>query len=129
MGNFFFFIQSGPDQKEISETIISNLNKNNYMDLSNMSVREIMPYYFLCDMYVGNDSFMHHVTSQSNKPAVVIMLNSPSAYTDYSKNYYRIVPPGVKLNEINHNSFYSRDLINVEMVKQKILEIKSKQNF
>lgn len=129
LGDFFFFIQSGPDQKEISETIIGNLNKNNYMDLSNMSVREIMPYYFLCDMYVGNDSFMHHVTSQSKKPAVVIMLNSPSAYTDYSKNYHRILPPGVKLTEINHKSYYSRDLINVETVKQKILEIKSKQNF
>ena len=129
VGEFFFFIQAGPDQKKISSSIINKINKNNFMDLSDMSVREIMPFYYLCDMYVGNDSFMHHVTSQSKKPAIIIMLNSPRAYTDYSKNYYRIIPRGTNLNDINHKSFHSRDLINVETVKEKILEIKSKQNF
>ena len=123
--DFFFFIQAGPDQKYISQSIISKVDKNNCMDLSNMSVREIIPFLNMCDMYVGNDSFMHHVTSQSQKPAVVIMLNSPRAYTDYNKNYHRIIPPNANLDNINHKSFYSRDLISIESVKKKILEIKN----
>ena len=89
--DFYFYIQAGPDQKNISREIINNVDKKNCMDLSDLSVREILPFFSLCDAYVGNDSFMHHVTSQSQKPAIVLLINSPKAYTDYSKNYYRIL--------------------------------------
>ena len=41
-----------------------------------------------CDLYVGNDSFGHHVMSQSGKPCFIIMLDTPRAYTDYSINQY-----------------------------------------
>ena len=41
-------------------------------------------------MYVGNDSFGSHITAQSGIKSLVILLDSPKAYTDYSKNYQRI---------------------------------------
>jgi len=47
--NFYFYIQAGPDQKDISREIINNVNKKNCMDLSDLSVREILPFFSLCD--------------------------------------------------------------------------------
>ena len=124
-GEFFFFIQAGPDQKDISKKIINNIEKKNCMDLSNFSVREIVPFFALCDMYVGNDSFMHHVTSQSQKPSIVLLINSPRAYTDYSKHYHRIIPHNANINNIDHKFLYSPNSISVDVVKNKVLELKS----
>jgi len=126
IGEYFFYIQAGPNQKNISENITNNIKKKNCIDLSDLSIREVMPFFNLCDMYVGNDSFMHHVTAQSQKPSLVLLLNSPRAYTDYSKNYHRIIPPNVKLDDINHNSFLNNNSISVETVKKKIIELKFK---
>ena len=124
--DFYFYIQSGPDQKNISKEIINNIDKKNCMDLSDLSVREILPFFSLCDAYVGNDSFMHHVTSQSQKPAIVLLINSPKAYTDYSKYYHRIIPDNATIDNINHSFLHSPNSISIEKVINKILEIKSK---
>ena len=126
LGEFFFYIQAGPNQKDISEKIINNIEKKNCLDLSNKTIREVVPFFALCDLYVGNDSFMHHVTSQSQKPAIVLLINSPRAYTDYSKYYHRIIPPNASLDNINHSFLYSPSSITVKMVEEKILEIKNK---
>ena len=125
-GNFYFYIQAGPDQKMISREIINNIDKKNCMDLSGLSVGEVLPYFALCDTYVGNDSFMHHVTSQSQKPAIVLLINSPRAYTDYSKNYHRIIPDNASIDDIDHSFVYSPNSISVEKVMNKVLEIKFK---
>ena len=110
---------------DISKKIINNIEKKNCMDLSILSVREIVPFFAMCDMYVGNDSFLHHVTSQSQKPSVVLLINSPRAYTDYSTNYYRIIPYNANINNIDHKFLYSPSSISVDVVKNKVLEIKS----
>ncbi len=124
-GDFHFFIQAGPDQKNISKKIINSVDRKNCMDLSDFSVRDVIPFFALCDVYVGNDSFMHHVTSQSQKPAIVLLINSPKAYTDYSKNYHRIIPNNTSIDKINHSFLHSPNSITVEKVKIKVLEIKS----
>tara|TARA_B100000941_G_scaffold24310_1_gene14542 strand:- start:71 stop:1009 length:939 start_codon:yes stop_codon:yes gene_type:complete len=124
-GEFFFFIQAGPDQIDISKKIINNIKKKNCMDLSNFSVRETIPFFAMCDMYIGNDTFMHHVTSQSQKPSVVLLINSPRAYTDYSKYYHRIIPQNANINKIDHKFLYSPNSISVDVVKNKVLELKS----
>ena len=90
-----------------------------------MNIKEILPYLINCDMYVGNDTFAHHVTSQSGKPSIVILLNTPKAYTDYSKSYFRIIPNDTRIEDLNHNSKFNPDSIPVERVLNKILEIKS----
>ena len=76
-------------------------------------------------MYVGNDSFSHHITSQSKKPSVVILLDTPKAYTDYSIYHHRIIPDGVNLDNINHNSKFKPNMISVEKVFNKIIEIQN----
>lgn len=125
-GEFFFYIQAGPDQVNVSQKIISKIKKKNCIDISTLSVREIIPYLVSCDMYVGNDSFPHHIITQSQKPALVLLINTPKAYTDYSKNYHRIIPPGTNINNLDHASLHSPNSISVDVVKDKVLEIKSK---
>jgi len=124
-GNYFFYIQCGPEQNEISKNIITNVKKQNCMDLSKMNIREIMPVLYLCDMYVGNDSFSHHVTSQCNKPSIVLLLNSPKAYTDYSINHHRVIPDNIKIEDLDHSSKFNGDSISEEKVFNKIIEIKN----
>ena len=124
-GKYFFYIQCGPEQTEISKNIINNIKKLNCMDLSKMNIRETIPFLYLCDMYVGNDSFTHHITSQCNKPSIVILLNTPKAYTDYSKNHHRIIPDNANIEDLDHSSRYSADSISVKKVLNKILEIKN----
>ena len=85
-----------------------------------MNISEIIPILSLCDMYVGNDSFSHHITSQCNKPSIVLLLNSPKAYSDYSKNQFRIIPPGADINKITHGSSFDPDSITVEMIINKV---------
>ena len=124
-GNYFFYIQCGPEQNEISKNIISNVNKKNCMDLSKMNIKEIMPVLYLCDMYVGNDSFSHHVTSQCGKPSIVLLLNSPKAYSDYSINHHRIIPENVNIENIDHTSRFDSSSISVEKVFNKIIDLKN----
>ena len=90
-----------------------------------MNIRETMPFLYLCDMYVGNDSFTHHITSQCNKPSIVMLLNTPKAYTDYSKNHHRIIPENARMEDLDHSSRYDADSISVKKVFNKILEIKN----
>ena len=124
-GSYFFYIQCGPEQNEISKNIIASVKKNNCMDLSKMNIKEIIPILYLSDMYVGNDSFSHHVTSQCNKPSIVMLLNSPKAYTDYSINHHRIIPNNAKIEDLDHSSKYNADSITVEKVFNKIIQIKN----
>ena len=66
-GKFFFLILCGPNEKEIENEIISNLENNNFMTLSDKKIYEVLPYLCISDMYVGNDSFGSHIISQSGK--------------------------------------------------------------
>ncbi len=114
--DYFFFLLCGPNEKQIENEIISNLNKDNYISLSDKNIRELIPYLCASDMYVGNDSFGSHITSQSGKKSIVILLDSPKAYTDYSKNYYRMVPNGFNIENITHGTNADPKLISVEDV-------------
>ena len=55
----------------------------------------------------------------------MLLLNSPKAYSDYSKNHHRIIPDDVKIEEIDHNSNFNPELISVEKVIKKIIQIKN----
>ena len=76
-------------------------------------------------MYVGNDSFGSHITSQSGIKSIVILLDTPKAYTDYSNNYYRVIPKGFKIDEITHDTNANPSLVTVDEIKNKIDDIKS----
>jgi len=125
IGDFFFLILCGPNEKAIEHEITSKLNKNNYLTLTNKKIYDLIPYLCASDMYVGNDSFGSHILSQSGKKSIVFLLDSPKAYTDYSKNYFRIIPEGYKIEEITHGTNANPDLISVNEVIKNIIRLKN----
>ena len=68
---------------------------------------EIKNYIYLSDIYIGNDSFGHHISSQMGKPSFVILLDTPRAYTDYSVNQKKIIPhvSEVFLGHVRYGTF------------------------
>jgi len=115
-GNYFFYILCGPNEKEIENEIVANLNKDNFETLSEKKIKELIPYLCSSDMYIGNDSFGSHITSQSGKKSIVILLDSPRAYTDYSQNYYRVIPKGFNINNLTHGSNADPNLVSVDEI-------------
>ena len=113
----------GPDENEISNKIINAIEKKNCVSLSQKTISELIPIISQCDLYVGNDSFGHHITSQCDIPSIVIMLDTPRAYTDYSVNQYRIIPAGINIDTITHDSRISPEMIKVDHVYEKILSL------
>ena len=106
----------------MSDEIIANVFKKNCFSLYNKSIEEVIPYLCAADMYVGNDSFGSHITSQSGIKSLVMLLDSPKAYTDYSKNYQRIIPDGIKIENITHGSNLKPEHVTVEKVYQAIID-------
>ena len=119
----FFYILCGPKEKEIADKIINEVNSNICLSLSNKTITEVIPIISVCDIYIGNDSFGHHVSSQCSIPSLIIMIDSPKAYSDYSKNQFRILPPGISIENISHDSGISPDEIKVDLVLAKALKL------
>tara|TARA_Y100000590_G_scaffold85445_1_gene95523 strand:- start:130 stop:1065 length:936 start_codon:yes stop_codon:yes gene_type:complete len=117
----FFYILCGPDENDIAEKIINNIGKNNCTSLSKKTIEEVIPIISVCDLYIGNDSFGQHVASQSSIPSIILLLDSPRAYSDYSKNQYRILPKGISLDDITHDSKIQPNKIDVNEVLEKAL--------
>ena len=122
--DYYFFILCGPDDRALSDEITNNVSKDNCFSLYDKKIEEVIPYLCSSNMYVGNDSFGSHVTSQSGIKSLVILLDSPKAYTDYSKNYKRIIPDGVKIEHVTHGSNLNPEHVSVEKVYQEIINNK-----
>jgi ADP-heptose:LPS heptosyltransferase len=120
---YFFYILCGPNETKVSEKILSELPESNCISFVNNNIKDIIPTMSLCDLYIGNDSFGHHVASQCGIPSIIIMLDTPSAYSDYSINQYRVLPDGVNIKDIDHNSVIDPNEIKVEKVYQKALTL------
>ncbi len=118
--NYTFYLLCGPNEEEIAENIISNTKELDCISLSKKNISQILPIISSCSIYIGNDSFGHHIASQRKIPSFVIMLDTPRAYTDYSKYQFRILPNNVSEDKITHDSAFSPDSITVDMVMNKI---------
>jgi len=123
-GDYYFFILCGPNDKNLSDEITNNIKNNNYVSLYDKKIEEVIPFLCSADMYVGNDSFGSHITAQSGIKSLVILLDSPKAYTDYSKNYQRIFPEDVKIENITHGSNLNPNDVSVENVYQEVVNNK-----
>ena len=54
------------------------------------------------------------------KPSFIILLDTPRAYSDYSTNQKRILPPNINLDEVTHDSRFDPNLISVDMIINEI---------
>jgi len=117
---FYFYLLCGPNENSDAEKIIQEVGKDYCESLSNKSIAEVKNYILLSDLYIGNDSFGHHISSQMGKPSFIILLDTPRAYSDYSLNQHRILPPNVSIDEITHDSRFDPNSITEEMVLEKL---------
>ena len=120
LDNFHFYLLCGLNDSIHADKIIDQIDRKNCESLASKDVSEIMYYIYISDIFIGNDSFGHHVSCQMNKPSFIILLDSPKAYSDYSKNQNRIIPPNYDINKITHGSNLDPNSITVEMVLDKI---------
>ena len=118
--SYYFYLLCGPNDENDAKKIIEQIKEKNCESLALKDISEIIYYIYCSDIFIGNDSFGHHVSSQMNKPSFIILLDSPKAYSDYSKNQNRIIPPHVNIEEISHGSFLDPNSITVDMVLDKI---------
>ena len=118
--NLNFYLLCGSNETDGANKIIYSVNKKNVTSLSNKNIEEVLHYINICDLYIGNDSFGHHISSQLGKPSFILLLDTPKAYSDYSKNQIQIVPSGYDINQISHDTNANPNLISVEMILQKI---------
>ena len=119
----FFFLLCGPNEKEIAQEIIEEIGVEKCSSLSNETISNIIPLISVCDIYIGNDSFGHHVASQCGIPSLIIMLDTPRAYSDYSVNQHRVMPSEVNIDNITHDSRIDPNMIKVDQVYEKILSL------
>ena len=120
INKFYFFLLCGPEEEDEAKKIIENVDSDNCMTLSKKSISEVKDYISHCDLYIGNDSFGHHISCQMGIPCFIILLDTPRAYSDYSVNQNRIIPPNTVLDQITHDSKLDPNSISVEMVLDKI---------
>ena len=120
INKFYFFLLCGPEEEDEAKKIIENIDSDNCMSLSKKSISEVKDFISHCDLYIGNDSFGHHISCQMGIPCFIILLDTPRAYSDYSVNQNRIIPPNTILDQITHDSKLDPNSISVEMVLDKI---------
>ena len=120
IGNYYFYLLCGPDEEEGAQKIIKQIEKKNCESLSSKDISDIIYYIYRSDIFIGNDSFGHHVACQMNKPSFIILIDTPKAYSDYSQNQFRIIPPDVNINNITHRSSLDPNLITSKMIIDKI---------
>ena len=118
--NYYFYLLCGPDEDDGAKKIVNIVGKDNCESLANKDIADIVSFIASSEMYIGNDSFGHHIACQMNKPCYIILLNSPKAYSDYSINQNRVFPPDINIEDISHGSTLSPNSITVEMILKKI---------
>jgi len=118
--NLNFYLLCGSNETDDANKIINSVHKKNIISLSNKNIEEVLHYINISDLYIGNDSFGHHISSQLGKPSFILLLDSPRAYSDYSKNQFQITPIGYDIDEISHNTNANPNLISVDMIIENI---------
>ena len=118
--NLNFYLLCGIDENNNAEKIVNSISKKNVFSLGKKNIEQVLHYINLSDLYIGNDSFGHHISSQLGKPSFILLLDSPKAYSDYSVNQYRIIPKGYHIDKITHDTNANSDLITEEMIIKQI---------
>ena len=80
-----------------------------------------MPIIACCNLSVCNDTSFQHLSCQLNVPTIILRLDTPSAYSSYSKLQHSILPRGY--SKVNHNTKANPDLIDDDEVFAKALDL------
>ena len=113
----------GKNEAAISEKIINEVGKKNATSIHDLAIDQIASIASCCDFYIGNDTFPHHICCQSSIPSIILLIDTPSAYSDYSKYQHQITPDNISLDDMTHGTRAGPDSIKVEKIFNKFLEL------
>ncbi len=114
---FVIAVDSSEREKKIANEITKFFDKEKIMVLSDKTISETMPIIACCNLSICNDTSFQHLSCQLNVPTLILRLDTPSAYSSYSKLQYSILPEGYK--EVDHDTRADPSLISVETVFNK----------
>ena len=117
----YFLILGGPEEEKIVDEIVNTVGTKHSISLANKNIKEIISIIAGVDMYIGNDSFGQHIACQTGKTSIILLFDTPSTYSEYSKNQYQILPEGASIENISHDSSFDPNTIKVETVLKKVL--------
>ena len=112
----YFYLLCGPEENDEAKKIIQSIKEKNCETLGLKSIAEVKNYIALSNLYIGNDSFGHHISCQMGIQSLIILLDTPKAYSDYSINQHRIIPPGIKIDTISHDTRLDPTSVSVQIV-------------
>jgi len=121
--NSHFFILVEKNEAVLSEKIINEIGKENVTSIHDLPINQISGIASCCNFYIGNDTFPHHICCQRSIPSIVLLIDTPRAYSDYSKHQHQITPENISLDDITHGTRAEPDSIKVEKVFNKFLEL------
>ena len=121
--NCFFIIavDSSEREKKIASEIIKSLDKAKTMTLSDKTISQAMPIISCCNVAICNDTSFQHLSCQLNVPTLILRLDTPDAYSSYSKLQHPVFPEGY--SKIDHDTRADPSLIDVDKVFTKTLEL------
>ena len=118
---FVIAVDSSEREKKIADKIINCFHKNKTLVLSNKTIAQLMPIIACCNLSICNDTSFQHLSCQLNVPTIILRLDTPSAYSSYSKLQHPILPEGY--SEIDHDTKADPTLITVDRVLIKALSL------
>ena len=121
--NSHFFILVGKNEVAISEKIINEIGKQNATSMHDLANDQISSIASCSDFYIGNDTFPHHICCQRSIPSIILLIDTPRAYSDYSKYQHQITPDNISLDDMTHGTRAGPDSIKVEKIFNKFLEL------
>ena len=117
---FIIAVDSTEKEKKIADKIISNFDKNKIISLSDKTINQAMPIIACCNLSISNDTSFQHLSCQLNVPVLILRLDTPDAYSSYSKFQYSVFPAGY--SEVTHNTRADPNLISTDKVFKKALD-------
>ena len=99
-----FFLATGKiiEEQKILREILDSKYKDRCYALDDLNLSRILPIIKNCDLSICNDSSFSHLSSGLGIKTIVLMVDTPLLYGNYSPRMYPIIPDGE--NDVTHNT-------------------------
>ena len=99
-----FFLATGKiiEEQKILREILDSKYKDQCYALDNLNLSRILPIIKNCDLSICNDSSFSHLSSGLGIKTIVLMVDTPLLYGNYSPRMYPIIPDGE--SDVTHNT-------------------------
>lgn len=102
LDNYKYYILAGEKEKNIANKIISKCENIHIENLCDKNIYETFKFIKKSLIYVGTDSAFMHLSAALGVKSYGLFGDTPTNYSDYSRNIFPIIPEGYQ--KISHRS-------------------------